>query len=152
MESLRQEDALIQFVDRYAIDTKKSSTHFSLENTILGNMAKSEISFVLWIYSTVLLRDGTMGLFDTEEVRWWYGRSLVALQKKIASEAEQGVSDHLINALACIQATSVRYSTADSESYTYTIELLLLTAEVELCGHVRCCTSASQCHYQNPQP
>jgi hypothetical protein len=78
------------------------------DNSIMWNMARGEVSFVVWLYSVVLIRDGMKGDFNSEEVRSWYAEVLRKIRQDLADQAEHGkFSDHLINALACMQATSV---------------------------------------------
>jgi hypothetical protein len=52
------------------VQSKNSLTSFSIENTILGNMIVSEITWVLWLYATVSIRDGVLGPLSTEETYW----------------------------------------------------------------------------------
>ncbi|KAH6614992.1 hypothetical protein C7974DRAFT_57103 [Boeremia exigua] len=94
--------------DKYADKSKHALTSFQHENTILGSMAKSELTFVLWLYATVVIRDGTLGALNTEEVYWFYNKSLKSMQETIQRETAEGnYSDHLINAVACITAAAV---------------------------------------------
>lgn len=94
--------------DKYA-DAKYSLIPFSRDNTVLGNMAENDATFILWLYATVTIRDGMMGRRDTEEVQWFYSRALRVLQATIQKEAEAGkYSVYLLNCLACITATAVR--------------------------------------------
>ena len=73
-------------------------------------MAKSELTFILWLYATVVIRDGMLGNFNTEEVYWFYNKSLKAMQETLQKETAAGAfSDHLINAVACITAAAVSY-------------------------------------------
>jgi hypothetical protein len=70
-------------------------------------MAKSQVTFILWLYATVSIRDGMRGSVDTEEVHWFYNRALQVMQETLKKETEAGqYSDHLLNALACITATA----------------------------------------------
>ena len=95
-------------VDKYADKSKHALIPFQHENTVLGNMAKSELTFVLWLYATVIIRDGMSGNFNTEEVYWLYNRSLKAMQEVLQRETAAGVfSDNLINAVSCITAAAV---------------------------------------------
>lgn len=87
----------------------------------MWNMARGEVSFVVWLYSVVLIRDGMKGEFNSEEVHLWYNEVLRKIRKDLNDQSQHGkFSDNLINALACMQATSV---SADS-----TEVLLLPTA------------------------
>jgi hypothetical protein len=71
-------------------------------------MAKSELTFVLWLYATVVIRDGMSGNFNTEEVYWFYNKSLKVMQDTLQKENAAGVfSDYLINAVSCITAAAV---------------------------------------------
>lgn len=71
-------------------------------------MAKSELTFILWLYATVIIRDGMLGNFNTEEVYWFYNRSLKSMQETLQRESATGnYSDHMINAVACITAAAV---------------------------------------------
>ncbi len=71
-------------------------------------MAKSELTFVLWLYATVIIRDGMLGNFNTEEVYWFYNRSLKMMQETLQKETATGTfSDYLINAVSCITAAAV---------------------------------------------
>ncbi len=91
--------------DKYS---KQSVVPFSTDNTVLGNMAKSETSFILWLYATVSIRDGMMGHWDTEEVLWFYAKAVKELSKTLEKDAESGVySDNLLNSIGCITATAV---------------------------------------------
>jgi hypothetical protein len=70
-------------------------------------MAKSEVSFTVWLYATVSIRNGMMGSLNTEEVRWFYNQALKGIQTTLQREVEVGVySDHLLNAMGCITATA----------------------------------------------
>ncbi|KAF2030170.1 hypothetical protein EK21DRAFT_66221 [Setomelanomma holmii] len=90
--------------DKYA---DRSLVSFSRENTILGNMAETEVTFVLWLYATISIRDGIFGCVDTEEVRWFYNRGLQILQETLKKESEAGqYSEQLLKSLACITATA----------------------------------------------
>lgn len=94
--------------DKYADKSKHALIPFQHENTILGNMAKSELTFVLWLYATVVIRDGMCGSFNTEEVYWFYNKSLKVMQETLQKETAAGsFSDYLINAVACITAAAV---------------------------------------------
>ena len=96
--------------DQYADKSKHALVAFQHENTVLGNMAKSELSFVLWLYATVIIRDGMSGSFDTEEVYWFYNKSLKMMQETLQKETAAGkFSDYLINAVACITAVAVSF-------------------------------------------
>lgn len=71
-------------------------------------MAKSELTFVLWLYATVIIRDGMSGNFNTEEVYWFYNKSLKVMQETLQRETAAGkFSDYLINAVSCITAAAV---------------------------------------------
>jgi hypothetical protein len=71
-------------------------------------MAKSKLTFVLWLYATVVIRDGILGSLDTEELFWFYNKSLRMLQETIDKETVDGqFSDHLIKAVACMTASAV---------------------------------------------
>lgn len=96
--------------DKYSDSSKYGMVPFSTDNTVLGNMAKNEVSFILWLFATVTIRDGMWGGFDTSEVQWYYNKALKALQKKLKEEDEAGTySVALLNCLACITATAVRF-------------------------------------------
>ncbi|KAL6708511.1 hypothetical protein ACN47E_002774 [Coniothyrium glycines] len=103
--------------DKYSDKSTNSLISFSPENTVLGNMAKSDATFILWLYATVSIRDGMQGNVDTEEVQFFYNRALRVLQSTIQKEADAGIyTDHLVNCLACITATasfSGMYKTAE---------------------------------------
>lgn len=72
-------------------------------------MGKTELTFVLWLYATVIIRDGMSGNFNTEEVYWFYNKSLKVMQETLRRETAAGsYSDSLINAVSCITATAVR--------------------------------------------
>lgn len=74
----------------------------------MWNMARGEVSFVVWLYSVVLIRDGMRGNFNSEEVQSWYVEVLRKIRQELNNETQRGkFSDHLVNALACMQATSV---------------------------------------------
>jgi hypothetical protein len=71
-------------------------------------MAKSKLTFVLWLYATVVIREGVVGGFDTEELFWFYNKSLRMMQETIDKETIDGkFSDHLIKAVGCMTAASV---------------------------------------------
>ena len=73
-------------------------------------MAKSKLTFVLWLYATVVIRDGTLGSFDTEELFWFYNKSLRMVQETIDKETVDGqFSDHIIKAVACMTASAVSF-------------------------------------------
>lgn len=73
-------------------------------------MAKSELTFILWLYATVIIRDGMSGNFNTEEVYWFYSKSLKVMQDTLQRETAAGnYSDYLINAVACITAAAVSF-------------------------------------------
>lgn len=94
--------------DKYADQSKHALVPFKHENTVLGSMAKSKLTFVLWLYATVVIRDGMSGTFNTEEVYWFYNQSLKMMQETIDRETAAGqFSDYLINAVACITAAAV---------------------------------------------
>ncbi|KAF1840827.1 uncharacterized protein K460DRAFT_294785 [Cucurbitaria berberidis CBS 394.84] len=93
--------------DKYSDLSKHALVPFSSDNTVLGNMAKHEASFILWLYATALVRAGVWGRANTEELRWFYGKTLTALQDVLKKETESGeYSDHLLNCLSCITATA----------------------------------------------
>jgi hypothetical protein len=99
---------VLSCIDKYADKSKHALIPFQHENTVLGNMAKSELTFVLWLYATVIIRDGMLGNFNTEEVYWFYNKSLKSMQETLQRETIAGnYSDHMINAVACITAASV---------------------------------------------
>ncbi|KAH7080365.1 hypothetical protein BKA63DRAFT_242390 [Paraphoma chrysanthemicola] len=93
--------------DKYAERSNASLVSFQSENTVLGNMAESEVTFVLWLYATITIRDGIFGCADTEEVRWFYNKALNMLQEQLRKDSEAGqYSETLLRALACITATA----------------------------------------------
>jgi hypothetical protein len=94
--------------DKYADQNKHAVVAFQHENTVLGSMAKSKLTFVLWLYAVVVIRDGVLGSFDTEELFWLYNKSLRMMQETIDKETDEGqFSDHLIKAVACMTAAAV---------------------------------------------
>ncbi|KAJ8113753.1 hypothetical protein OPT61_g4187 [Boeremia exigua] len=94
--------------DKYADKSKHALVSFQHDNTVLGSMAKSELTFVLWLYATVIIRDGMLGTFNTEEVHWFYNKSLKMMQDALQKETAAGqYSDYLINAVSCITAAAV---------------------------------------------
>ncbi|KAF9695727.1 hypothetical protein EKO04_006059 [Ascochyta lentis] len=94
--------------DKYADKSRHALVPFKFENTVLGNMAKTELTFVLWLYATVIIRDGMSGNFNTEEVYWFYSKSLKIMQETLQKETAAGqFSDYLINAVSCITAAAV---------------------------------------------
>jgi hypothetical protein len=98
-------------IDKHILGHDKSLVLSVRENSIIWNMAKSEVSFVVWLYSVVLIRDGMRGEFNSKATQSWYGEALKKIRKELADEVRHGsFSDHLINAMACIQATSVSRS------------------------------------------
>ncbi|KAJ4361615.1 hypothetical protein N0V95_001691 [Ascochyta clinopodiicola] len=103
----RDFDHIIKYY-KYADKSKHALVPFKYENTVLGNMAKTELTFVLWLYATVIIRDGMSGNFNTEEVYWFYNRSLKVMQETLQKETAAGTfSDYLINAVSCITAAAV---------------------------------------------
>lgn len=81
--------------DKYADQNKHAVVAFQHENTVLGSMAKSKLTFVLWLYAVVVIRDGVLGNFDTEELFWLYNKSLRMMQETIDKETDEGqFSDH----------------------------------------------------------
>ena len=94
--------------DKYSDKSKHSLVPFSSDNTVLGNMAKSKLTFILWLFATVSIRDSMGGNVNTEEVHWFCNQSLKAMQETLKREVVAGeYSDHLMNAMACITATAV---------------------------------------------
>lgn len=113
---------------------------FQHENTVLGSMAKSELTFVLWLYATVIIRDGMSGNFNTEEVYWFYNKSLKMMQESLRRETESGqFSDHLINAVACITAAAVSANSDWLPSFDLEVSLTL----TGVLRHVQCSCHAS---------
>ena len=101
-------ESLMIDLDKYAASANHCMVAFSSENTAFYNMSRSEVTFILWLYSTVLIRDTAMGRSNSEELLWWYHKALMTLRKVVRAEEQDGVySDHLVNALASIQATAV---------------------------------------------
>ncbi|KAH7385649.1 hypothetical protein BKA66DRAFT_511484 [Pyrenochaeta sp. MPI-SDFR-AT-0127] len=93
--------------DKYSDKSKFSLVSFNNENTILGNMSKHKSSFILWLYATVIMREGMSGPLDSEELQWYYSCALKGLQAALKKAAETGVyPDYLVNCLACITATA----------------------------------------------
>ena len=71
-------------------------------------MANSELTFVLWLYATVSIRDGILGLVNTDEAQWLYSKALQGMQAAVKKAAEDGhYPINLLNSLACITATAV---------------------------------------------
>ena len=104
-----------QCADKYADKSKHALIPFQHENTVLGNMAKSELTFVLWLYATGVIRDGMSGNFNTEEVYWFYNKSLKTMQETLQRETAAGkFSDYLINAVSCITAAAVSTALCNS--------------------------------------
>lgn len=103
--------------DKYSQKAKGTMVSFSADNTVLGNMAKSELTFILWLYATVSIRDGMGGSIDTEEVQWFYTHALRAVRETLKEESVSGeYSNHLVSALGCITATAVRQMLSPSEA------------------------------------
>jgi hypothetical protein len=97
--------------DKYAdiSNSNNSVIVFRRENTILGNMATSELTFTLWLYATVSIRDGTLGAVNTEEAQWLYNKTLRGMQAAVKKASEdKKYPIPLLNAIACITATAVR--------------------------------------------
>jgi hypothetical protein len=111
---------MLSSADKYADKSKHTLIPFQHENTVLGNMARSELTFVLWLYATVTVRDGMSGNFNTEEVHWFYNKSLKIMQETLQRETAAGnYSDHLINAVSCITAAAVSTNNnADFRTHT----------------------------------
>ncbi|KAJ4986935.1 hypothetical protein SVAN01_07613 [Stagonosporopsis vannaccii] len=94
--------------DKYADKSKHALVSFQHENTVLGSMARSELTFVLWLYATVIIRDGMLGNFNTEEVHWFYNKSLKMMQDTLQKETAEGqYSESIIRAVSCITAAAV---------------------------------------------
>ncbi|PVI02053.1 hypothetical protein DM02DRAFT_560465 [Periconia macrospinosa] len=89
--------------DKYAWRPQDPQLQLSKENTVLGNMAEGYASFVLWLYATTLIRDGTTGTSMSEETLYYYRLSLEAIQKAL-NEIDGGFDDPLIRALGCFAA------------------------------------------------
>lgn len=71
-------------------------------------MARSELTFVLWLYATVIIRDGMLGNVNTEEMHWFYNKSLKLLQDTLERETADGTySETIIRAVSCITAAAV---------------------------------------------
>lgn len=95
-------------VDKYIIDNDRTLAVTTRDNTIMWNMARGEVSFVVWLYSIVIIRDGMKGDFNSAETRLWYNEALRKIRQELANQVRHGkFSDQLVTALACIQATSV---------------------------------------------
>lgn len=86
------------------------------------------------------------GLFNTEETQSWYNEALRKIRHELADQARHGkFSDHLINALACIQATSVSAKPSfcalvagDANPYRLTALSMLTSHRVSLaCSKLR---------------
>ena len=94
--------------DKYADQNKHAAVAIQLENTVLVSMAKIKLTFVLWLYATIVIRDGMSGSLDTEELSWFYNKSLRMMQETIDIETAEGqFSDHLIKAVGCMAAAAV---------------------------------------------
>jgi hypothetical protein len=97
--------------DKYADKPKcdnNSVVVFRRENTILGNMVTSELTFILWLYATVSIRNGILGVSNTEEAQWLYSKALKGMQAAVKKATEDGdYSIYLLKSLACITATAV---------------------------------------------
>ncbi|CAI6239592.1 unnamed protein product [Periconia digitata] len=92
--------------DKYAWRPQAPHLQLSRENTVLGNMAEEYVSFVLWLYATTMIRDGTVGTSITEETMYYYRLSLEAIQKAL-NNTDAGFGDPLICALGCFTACAV---------------------------------------------
>ncbi|KAF2856341.1 hypothetical protein T440DRAFT_105857 [Plenodomus tracheiphilus IPT5] len=93
--------------DKYSDMSKHSLVSFSSDNTVLGNMAKSKVTFILWLYATVTIRDGMGGCVDTEEVRWFYSQALLAIQETLKKDEVAGeYSEDVLKAIGCITAAA----------------------------------------------
>jgi hypothetical protein len=102
---------LTMSTDKFADNSNPNNSVvvFRRENTILGNMATSELTFTLWLYATVSIRDGILGAVNTEEAQWLYNKALKGMQAAVKKAAED--KDYpipLLNSIACITATAVR--------------------------------------------
>lgn len=129
--------------DKYSDKSKHSLIPFSSDNTVLGNMAKSKFTFILWLYATVSIRDSMGGSIDTEEVRWYCHQSLKVMQETLKKEIVAGeYSNQLLNSLACITATAVRSSPSklfEGQSYA---NLTLINCRASLvCSRPLKCTA-----------
>lgn len=95
--------------DKYSDMSKHTLVSFSSDNTVLGNMAKSKLTFVIWLYATVTMRDGMTGCTDTKEVQWFYHEALRELQETLKEAEIAGeYSEDIIKSISCIMATAVR--------------------------------------------
>lgn len=70
-------------------------------------MAESQVTFIIWLYATVTIRDGMRGNAETEEVHWFYNKALEVVQQTLKKEAESGqYSCDLLKAVTCLTATA----------------------------------------------
>lgn len=74
----------------------------------MWNMAKGEVSFVVWLHAIAVVKNAMKGDFNTAEAQYWYTEGLRKIRQEIAGQVQHGkFSDHLFTAMACIQATAV---------------------------------------------
>lgn len=91
--------------DKYSDNSKL--VPFSSDNTVIGNMAKSRVTFVLWLYATALIRNGMDSSADAEEVRWYYHHALREIQETLKRDEVAGeYSEDILKAVACITAAA----------------------------------------------
>lgn len=93
--------------DKYSDKSMHGLLPFSSDNTILGNMAKSKVTFILWLYATVVIRDGMGICINTEEVLYFYHAALKAIQETLEKDGITGeYSEDILKAIACITAAA----------------------------------------------
>lgn len=98
---------LIDATDKYSQTPNKDLIGFNHENTVFSNMAKSDATFIMWLYSLAAVHGGMIGRPNSEEVRWFYNKALIAVQRMLKKDVEAGkYSDELLNGMTCATATA----------------------------------------------
>ncbi|KAI8936315.1 hypothetical protein NX059_006731 [Plenodomus lindquistii] len=93
--------------DKYSDMSKNALIPFSSENTVLGSMAKSKITFILWLFATLTIQDGMIGNVDKEELQYYYHHALRAIQETLKRDEIAGeYSEDVIKAIGCITAAA----------------------------------------------
>jgi len=108
------------------VGNPKHALAISSENTVLGQMAKYKVCFVVWLYATIVTRNFVIGCTDTGEVQWFYHQALQVLQDALKRPGIIGeYSEDILNSIGCIMATAVctHFVYLDSSIINQEIEL-----------------------------
>ncbi|KAF1915245.1 hypothetical protein BDU57DRAFT_518123 [Ampelomyces quisqualis] len=103
-----QATSLIPFINTThdsAVKSRHSIIPFSSANTILGKMAQSEVTWAIFLYSIVCMKEGFSGSSNLAEALAFYNIALKELQLQLNKEMETGVhTDYLLMGLSIIAA------------------------------------------------